>query len=64
MGDVFRIPISRIDPKTNTVVPTFQRATEAMRCVVLGWARYRLSNLRAGTVWRIDPKKLMAVKAE
>jgi len=58
----FGFPISRIDPKTNTVVQQFTGdGGDALR---VGLGSLWLSNLRAGTVWKIDPKKLMAVKAE
>ena len=58
----FGFPISRIDPKTNTVVQQFTGdGGDALR---VGLGSVWLSNLRAGTVWRIDPKKLMAVKSE
>jgi virginiamycin B lyase len=58
----FGFPISRIDPKTNAVVQQFTGdGGDALR---VGLGSVWLSNLRAGTVWRIDPKKLMAVKAE
>jgi hypothetical protein len=57
----FGFPISRIDPKTNTVVQQFTGdGGDALR---VGLGSVWLSNLRAGTVWRIDPKKLMAITA-
>ncbi len=55
----FGFPISRIDPATNKVVQQFVGdGGDALR---VGLGSVWLSNLRAGTVWRIDPKKLMAI---
>jgi YVTN family beta-propeller protein len=54
----FEFPLSRIDPSTNTVVQQFHgKGGDAVR-VALGsvW----LSNLEAGNVWRIDPRRVVA----
>jgi YVTN family beta-propeller protein len=54
----FEFPLSRIDPSTNTVVQQFHgKGGDAVR-VALGsvW----LSNLQAGNVWRIDPRRVEA----
>ena len=55
-------PISRIDPATNKVVQQFKgEGGDAIR-VGLGWVW--LSNYKKGTVWRIDPKRILATLAE
>jgi YVTN family beta-propeller protein len=54
----FEFPLSRIDPSTNTVMQQFHgEGGDAVR-VALGsvW----LSNLKAGNVWRIDPRRVEA----
>jgi YVTN family beta-propeller protein len=57
----FQFPLSRIDPATNTVVQQFfGEGGDAVR-VGLGWVW--LSNLRAGNVWRLDPKRIEATVA-
>ena len=55
---VFQFPISRIDPMTNKVVQQFKGdGGDSIR----GEAGYIwLSNLRAGTVWKLDPKRIEA----
>jgi YVTN family beta-propeller protein len=54
----FQYPLSRIDPATNTVVQQFfGEGGDSVR-VGLGWVW--LSNLRAGNVWRLDPKRIEA----
>jgi len=58
----FDIPISRIDPATNKVVQQFVGpGGDALR---VGLGSVWLSNYKAGTVWRIDPKRIMATQAE
>ena len=58
----FQYPLSRIDPTTNTVVQQFfGEGGDAVR-VGLGWVW--LSNLRAGNVWRLDPKRIEATLPE
>ena len=54
----FGFPISRIDPKTNKVVQQF--TGEGGDAIRVGLGSIWLSNLRAGTVWRIDPKRIEA----
>jgi virginiamycin B lyase len=57
----FGFPVSRIDPATNKVAQQFVgEGGDAFR---VGLGSVWLSNLRAGTVWRIDPKKLAAIVA-
>jgi virginiamycin B lyase len=58
----FDFPLSRIDPLTNAVVQQFHgKGGDAVR-VALGsvW----LSNLQAGNVWRIDPRRVEATPPE
>ena len=51
---VFEFPITQIDPATNTVVRQWKgEGGDAIRA---GLGSVWLSNLRAGTVWRIDPR--------
>jgi YVTN family beta-propeller protein len=53
---VFEIPISEIDPGTNRVVRQwFGDGGDSIRA---GHSSVWLSNLRAHTIWRIDPKQL------
>jgi YVTN family beta-propeller protein len=54
----FEYPLSRIDPSTNTVVQQF--AGEGGDAVRVGHGSVWLSNLRAGNVWRIDPRRVEA----
>jgi virginiamycin B lyase len=54
----FEYPLSRIDPSTNTVVQQFTgKGGDAVR---VGLGSIWLSNLEAGTVWRIDPRRVLA----
>jgi len=54
----FEFPLSRIDPRTNKVVQQFYGpGGDAVR---VGLGSVWLSNLRAGNVWRIDPKRVEA----
>ena len=58
----FEYPITRIDPSTNTVAQQFfGEGGDAIR-VGLGWIW--LTNIRAGNVWRLDPKRVLATLAE
>ena len=58
----FGFPISRIDPATNKVVQQFVgKGGDALR---VGLGSVWLSNYEAGTVWRIDPKRIAATLAE
>jgi len=58
----FGFPISRIDPTSNKVVQQFVgKGGDALR---VGLGSVWLSNYEAGTVWRIDPKRIAATLAE
>jgi streptogramin lyase len=52
---VFQIPISEIDPATNRVIR--QWVGEGGDSIRAGHGSVWLSNLRAHTIWRIDPKQ-------
>jgi YVTN family beta-propeller protein len=53
---VFQIPISEIDPENNQVVR--QWVGDGGDSIRAGHGSVWLSNLRAHTIWRIDPKQL------
>lgn len=54
----FEFPLSRIDPSTNTVVQQFYgKGGDAVRA---GLGSVWLSNLEAGNVWRLDPRRIAA----
>jgi virginiamycin B lyase len=54
----FEFPLSRIDPSTNAVAQQFVgKGGDAVR---VGLGSVWLSNLEAGTVWRIDPRRVEA----
>jgi virginiamycin B lyase len=54
----FEYPLSRIDPSTNTVVQQFfGKGGDAVR---VGRGSIWLSNLEAGQVWRLDPRRVEA----
>jgi len=56
----FGYPISRIDPATNAVVQQFVgKGGDAIR---VGLGSVWLSNLEAGTVWRLDPRRVEATQ--
>jgi len=58
----FEYPLSRIDPSTNAVVQQFYgKGGDAVR---VGLGSIWLSNLEAGNVWRIDPKRVEATLPE
>jgi YVTN family beta-propeller protein len=58
----FDYPISRIDPATNEVVQQFVgKGGDAIR---VGGGSVWLSNLEAGNVWRLDPRRVEATLAE
>lgn len=58
----FEFPISRIDPSTDKVVQQFAgKGGDAIRA---GLGSIWLSNLSAGNVWRIDPKRIEATLPE
>jgi virginiamycin B lyase len=58
----FEYPLSRIDPSTNTVVQQF--FGEGGDAVRVGLGSIWLSNLRAGNVWRVDPRRVEATLPE
>ena len=54
----FEFPLSRIDITTNKVVQQFHgKGGDAVR---VGLGSVWLSNLEAGNVWRIDPRRIEA----
>jgi len=58
----FEFPISRIDPSIGKVVQQFAGAGgDAIR---VGLGSVWLSNIRAGTVWRLDPRRIEATIAQ
>jgi virginiamycin B lyase len=58
----FEFPLSRIDPARNAVVQQFAGAGgDAVR---VGLGSVWLSNLRAGNVWRLDPRRVEATLPE
>jgi YVTN family beta-propeller protein len=58
----FEYPLSRIDPSTNTVAQQFTgKGGDAIR---VGLGSVWLSNLEAGNVWRIDPRRVLATLPE
>jgi streptogramin lyase len=59
---VFEYPITRIDPSTNKVAQQFYGAGGDSIRAGGGWIW--LTDIRAGTVWRIDPKRVLATLAE
>lgn len=58
----FEFPISRIDPKTNTVVQQF--AGPGGDSIRVGLGSVWLCNLRAGNVWRLDPRRIEATSPD
>jgi len=59
---VFDYPITRIDPATNKVAQQFYGAGGDSIRAGGGWIW--LTDIRGGTVWRIDPKRVLATLAE
>ena len=58
----FEYPITRIDPSTNKVAQQFfGEGGDSIRAG-LGWIW--VTNIRAGNVWRLDPKRVLATLAE
>jgi virginiamycin B lyase len=54
----FEFPLSRIDPSTNAVAQQFYgKGGDAVR---VGLGSVWLSNLEAGNVWRLDPRRIEA----
>jgi YVTN family beta-propeller protein len=58
----FGFPISRIDPSSNAVVQQF--VGPGGDSIRVGHGSVWLTNLRAGTVWRLDPRRIEATVAE
>jgi YVTN family beta-propeller protein len=58
----FEFPISRIDPESGKVVQQF--AGPGGDAIRVGHGSVWLSNIRAGNVWRIDPKRIEATLPE
>ena len=58
----FEFPLSRIDPSRNAVVQQF--AGPGGDAVRVGLGSVWLSNLRAGNVWRLDPRRIEATLPE
>jgi virginiamycin B lyase len=58
----FDYPITRIDPATNKVAQQF--FGEGGDSIRAGLGSIWLTNIRAGTVWRIDPKRIVATLPE
>jgi len=57
----FEFPISRIDPAVDKVVQQF--AGEGGDSIRVGLGSVWLSNLRAGNLWRLDPRRILATTA-
>ena len=55
-------PLARIDAKTETVVQQF--TGEGGGAIAVSPGAIWLSNRKAGTVWRIDPKRVLATLPE
>jgi len=58
----FEFPISRIDPVAGKVVQQF--AGPGGDAIRVGHGSVWLSNIRAGTVWRLDPRRIAATVAQ
>ena len=58
----FEYPITRIDPSTNKVAQQF--FGEGGDSIRAGLGFVWLTNIRAGTIWRIDPRRITATLAE
>ena len=58
----FEFPVSRIDPALGKVVQQF--AGEGGDAIRVGLGSVWLSNIRAGSVWRLDPRRIMATVAQ
>jgi YVTN family beta-propeller protein len=58
----FEYPITRIDPSTNKVAQQF--VGEGGDSIRVGLGYVWLTNIRAGNIWRIDPKRILATLAE
>ncbi len=58
----FEYPITRIDPSTNKVAQQF--FGDGGDSIRAGLGYVWLTNIRAGNIWRIDPKRILATVAE
>ena len=58
----FEYPLTRIDPATNKVAQQF--FGEGGDSIRVGLGSVWLTNIRAGNIWRIDPKRVFATLAE
>jgi virginiamycin B lyase len=58
----FEFPISRIDPALGKVVQQF--VGDGGDAIRVGLGSVWLSNIRAGTVWRLDPRRIVATVAQ
>jgi len=58
----FEFPISRIDPSVGKVVQQF--AGPGGDAIRVGLGSVWLSNIRAGNVWRLDPRRIEATVAQ
>ena len=58
----FEYPLTRIDPATNKVAQQF--FGEGGDSIRVGLGFVWLTNIRAGNIWRIDPKRVLATLAE
>ena len=58
----FEFPISRIDPASGKVAQQF--AGPGGDAIRVGLGSVWLSNIRAGTVWRLDPRRIAATLAQ
>jgi YVTN family beta-propeller protein len=58
----FEYPLSRIDPSSNTVVQQFVGA--GGDSVRVGHGSVWLTDIRAGEVWRLDPRRIEATLAD
>jgi len=55
-------PISRIDPKTDKVMQQF--VGEGGGSIEASKGTIALTNVKQGTVWRLDPRRILATLAE
>ena len=58
----FEFPLTRIDPSTNKVAQQF--FGEGGDAIRVGLGYVWLTNIRAGNIWRIDPKRVLATLPE
>ena len=58
----FDFPVSRIDPATNKVVQQF--TGEGGDAIRVGAGSVWLPHLKTGKLWRLDPRRIEATRAE